>query len=294
MNDEFFLRIREIDTDIISLNVKLERYNTMKLNSIARYFITPKTFLQLKKVLQLIKRYNIKYFVIGNGSNVLLSEREKECIIKLNFFKSESNYILMANELIPTLSMKFLNNGNSGLEYLSMIPASVGGAIYMNAGAYGHNFSDIVEYVYIIDEYFNFKVIRKDDCCYDYRSSVFKYRKWIILGCKVTLFRENKENLKRIMDECRKKRKDSQPLEYPNCGSIFKNIGEIKAWELINKVSLNGYRSNGAKISDKHSNFIINYDNATYKDIIDLIDMIKDRVKKHYDINLESEIILID
>ena len=139
-----------------------------------------------------------------------------------------------------------------------MIPASFGGAIAMNAGAYNCYISDIIEYVYYIDEDLKFKVISGDECKFEYRNSMFKYSKKIILGCKVKLIKKQKKELKRIMEECSFKRKKTQPIEYPNSGSIFKNNNCVKAWELIEKVNLKGYKRNGAMISNKHCNFIFN------------------------------------
>lgn len=294
MNNNFLNEIKNINENIIKCEESIKSLNTMKLDGIVKYLIKPTNFMELKNVLNIIKKYNIKYYIIGNGSNIIFTSKEKECLIKLNFSENKDERILMSNELIPVLANDFCNKGYKGLEYLSMIPASVGGALYMNASSYNHSISHIVEFIYYLDEDLKFKVVRKEDCCFSYRNSIFKNTKSIILGCKINITKDNKDNLKKIMEECKIKRRETQPLEYHNSGSIFKNGENYKAWELIDKVNLRGHKINGAMISDKHCNFIINYNNAKYEDIIRLIKIIKNKVKKQFGIDLEREIIVID
>lgn len=294
MNNEFINEIKLINENIISMNASLKKFNTLKLDGITKYLIMPTTFMELKKVLLTIKKYNVKYHLIGNGSNIIFSSKEKECLIKLNFNPHNNDQIILANELLPILANKFLNKEYEGLEYLAMIPASVGGAIVMNAGAYNHNMSDIIEYVYYLDEDLKFKVLEKGKCEFSYRDSLFKDNVKIVLGCKIKLIHKNYSELKRIMYECKNKRKETQPIDYPNCGSIFKNGEDYKAWQLIEKSNLKGYINNGAMISEKHANFIINYDNATYNDVIYLIHLIENKVYSNYNIQMKKEIIIID
>lgn len=294
MNNEFINEIKEVNKNILSLNATLKNLNTMKLDGIVKYLIKPSSFIELKKTLKIIKKYNIKYHLIGNGSNVLFTNKRKECLIKLNFNKNKDNRIMYASELLPIKANEFLRLEYLGLEYLSMIPASIGGAIVMNAGAHNHCISDIIEYVYYLDEELKFKVMSKDNCNFCYRESLFKNSKKIVLGCKVKLVNKEYNELMKIMNECKEKRKRNQPIEYPNSGSIFKNNSKYKAWELIDKVGLKGKTINGAMISEKHCNFIINYDNAKYEDILYLISLIEKKVKDYLNINLEREIIIID
>ena len=236
----------------------------------------------------------MNYYVIGNGSNIIFTSKEKECVIKLNFNKSQYENIIHSNELLMTKAQEFYKKGYSGLEYISNIPASIGGAILMNAGAYDHYFSDIIEYVYYLDENFNFKVIDKKKCSFSYRNSIFKNSKKIILGCKVKLIKSNICLIRNIMNECKEKRKKSQPIEFPNCGSVFKNKKDISVWKLIEKVSLKGYVKNNAMISDKHCNFIVNLGDARNEDVLFLIEMMKKTVKKELNLDIEEEVIIID
>lgn len=293
MNNKFIEEIQKIN-DIIECNVSLKKYNTMRLEGAAKYFIKPKSYIDLKKVLIMLKKYNIKYYLIGNGSNILFSSKDKECIIKLDFNKNKSEYILMGNELLPVVSNIFYRKGISGLESLSLIPASIGGAIVMNAGAYGSSIGDIIEYVYILDDELNFKVLRKEECEFSYRESIFKKRKWVVLGCKVKLKKEAKEVIKEKMKYVANKRKETQPLEYYNSGSIFKNPEGYKAWELISYLNLKGLKKNDAMISEKHGNFIVNTNKANYEDILYLMNYVKKKVLDKFYIELENEVIIID
>ena len=294
MNNEFIKEIKNVNNDILELNKSLKHFNTLKLESSCKYLIMPTSFVELKKIFIIIKKYNVKYIVIGNGSNIVLSPKEKDCVIKLNFITSKYDCIFYASDMLMIKANEFYNKGYMGLEYLANIPASIGGAILMNAGAYSHFLSDIIEYVYFIDEDYNFKVLDNKSCGFGYRDSIFKNDNKIILGCKVSTKKGNKSDIRKIMDECKEKRKESQPIEFPNCGSVFKNKENISAWKLIEGASLKGYKRNGAMISRKHCNFIINYNNATYEDVLFLILLIKKKVNKAFKINLEEEVIIIE
>lgn len=293
MENNFVKEIKRIN-DIIEINVSLKKYSTMRLDAIAKYLIKPQSYIELKEVLKIIKKHNINYFIIGNGSNILFTSKDKECIIKLDFKKNKEDFILLANELLPIVSNNFYKKGIGGFETLSMIPASVGGAIVMNAGCYGNSISDVIEYVYVLDEKLNFKVISKDDCLFGYRQSIFKDKKWIVLGCKIKIKKDIKEKIKEKMEYVANKKIESQPLEYFNSGSIFKNPKGYKAWELISYLNLKGLKKNDAMISYKHANFIVNTGNASYEDIAYLIKVIKKKVLDKFYIELENEVIIID
>lgn len=293
MNHNFIDEIKS-NGEIIECNVCLRKYNTMRLNSVAKYMIKPRFFLELKKILVILKKYNINYHIIGNGSNILFTGKEKECIIKLDFNKNKEDFILMSNELLPVVSDTFAKKGFSGFETLSSIPASIGGAIVMNAGAYGNSISDIIEYIYVLDKDLKFRVIGKEDCRFEYRNSVFKKNNWIVLGCKVKLIKDQKENIIEKMKYVTNKRKETQPLEHFNSGSIFKNPEGYKAWELISFLNLQGLKKNDAKVSEKHANFIVNLNNASYEDIIYIINYIKKKVNNKFYIKLENEVVIID
>lgn len=294
MINDFEKEILDINKDILLKDVSLKNYNTMKLDGFSKYMICPTSYIELKKVMKVIDKYKIHYYVIGNGSNILFTSKEKECLIKLDFKKAKDLRVINSNELLMMKAYEFANNGYKGLEYIGNIPGSVGGAILMNAGAYNHFFSDIIEFVYYLDENYDFKVIRKEDCKFLYRDSIFKDNKFIILGCKVKLIKYDSEKLKSVIKDCSKKRKESHPIDIANSGSIFKNDIDYKAWELIDKAYLRGVKRNGASISCKHCNFIVNEENASFDDVIYLINLVKREVKTRFNIDLKEEVIVID
>lgn len=294
MNNKIIKEINKINNNIISYNISLKNYNTMKLDCFCKYFIQPTNIIELKKVLLILSKYNIKYFIIGNGSNILLTKKEKEYVIKLNFKYKLPINVLNASELINTTCVRLYKHGYSGLESLYMIPGSIGGSIAMNAGAFGKNISDLIEYVYYLDEQLDICVISKEDCKFSYRSSIFKEKGYIVVGCKIKLIKDNPKIIKERMEYIKDKRIQNQPYEWPSSGSIFKNPINYKAWELIEFSKLKGYKKNGAMISDKHSNFIVNVNNASFQDIIFLINLIEKKVKNNFYINLEREVIILD
>ena len=198
-----------------------------------------------------------------------------------------------AGIVLGTFIMNLVNNSLGGLENLCGIPGTLGGAIIGNAGCYGSLISDyLVSVTYL--ENGTIKTISKNDCNFSYRDSIFKRDKnKIILSCKFELNKSNKEDMLEVIKENTLKRKNSQPLEYPNAGSVFRNPEGVAAGKLIEDLGLKNYNINGASVSNKHANFIINKDNAESKDIVTLIEFIQEKVEKVYGIKLilEQEII---
>ncbi len=195
----------------------------------------------------------------------------------------------MLNKLANELSSK----GYTGIEWATGIPGTIGGAIYGNAGAYKSSMSEILVDVTLLDNE-NIITLKNEKLEFNYRDSLLKHRKnLIVLSCNMKLEKGNIDEIKKTIEERTLKRIETQPLEYPNCGSVFRNPEGMAAGKLIDDSGLKGYTEGGAKISEKHANFIINYDNATSEDIIKLIELIKDKIKKNYNIDLvlEQEII---
>ena len=186
-----------------------------------------------------------------------------------------------------------LKNKIGGFEFASGIPGTIGGAIKMNAGAYGGEFKDIVEEVECLDEKNNIIILTNSECQFSYRHSIFSDNKLVIISCKLKLYEDTEENIKRKMNENFQNRKEKQPIEYPSAGSTFKRGENYITAKLIDECGLKGYTIGGAQVSEKHAGFIINKGNATAKDIIDLIEYVKKVVyeKTGNDIKLEIEII---
>lgn len=278
-------------------NENLKNYNTYKLECTCSYIAFPSTIEELTNLLNILRKYKIKWFVLGNGSNVILPSYYNGVIIKLSNFNKckidgnninvESGYML--NKLANELSSK----GYTGMEWATGIPGTVGGSICGNAGAYKSSMSNIIKDVTLLD---NNEVItlNNKELEFNYRDSLLKHRKdLIVLSCNIKLEKGNLEEIKKTIEERTLKRIETQPLDYPSCGSVFRNPEGLSTGKLIDDLGLKGYQIGGAKISEKHANFIINNNNATSEDIIKLIELIKDKIKKNYDIDLvlEQEII---
>lgn len=278
-------------------NENLKNYNTYKLECTCSYIAFPSTIEELTNLLNILRKHKIKWFVLGNGSNVILPSYYNGVIIKLSNFNKckidgnninvESGYML--NKLANELSSK----GYTGMEWATGIPGTVGGSICGNAGAYKSSMSNIIKDVTLLD---NSEVIilNNKELEFNYRDSLLKHRKdLIVLSCNIKLEKGNLEKIKKTIEERTLKRIETQPLDYPSCGSVFRNPEGLSTGKLIDDLGLKGYQIGGAKISEKHANFIINNNNATSEDIIKLIELIKDKIKKNYDIDLvlEQEII---
>lgn len=290
--------IREIESICeIKCEEELTKYNTYRVNSVCHALVFPKTIKELKEVLSILKKYSIKYLILGNGSNVILPPYYDGIIIKLSNF-SECNIkgnevVVGAGYMFNKLSSELSNMEYTGYEWAVGIPGTVGGCIYNNAGAYKMSMSDLLISVTVLK---NDEIIELscNECNFGYRTSLFKEEKdYIILSCKLKLHKGNLDEIKSLISDRTKRRMETQPLNYPSCGSVFRNPDNIPAGKVIEEVGLKGYSIGGAKVSELHANFIINTGEATSEEIIKLINVIKDKVKNEtgIDLILEQEII---
>ena len=274
-------------------NADLTKYNTYRLNSFCDALVFVKDIEDLKKVLTVIKKYKSKYFVIGNGSNIIIPEHYNGVIIKLELNKYNINEDVVEAEsgcMINKLSTELINQGYAGLDFACGIPGTIGGSIYGNAGAYGSSISDVLISVKVLDGN-KIKELTNKELDFEYRNSMFKNttKRLIILSAKFKINRANKEELLLACKERTEKRIASQDLSHPSCGSVFRNPELAPAGKLIDDAGLKGYSIGGASVSNKHANFIINSNNATYSDIIKLIKYIKKTIKKVYNVDLVLE-----
>ncbi|MBQ3021006.1 MAG: UDP-N-acetylmuramate dehydrogenase [Bacilli bacterium] len=279
-------------------NVNLKKYNTYKIGGHSKYLIKPYNIKCLKNLIEYLKNNKIKYIVLGKGSNVILPDEDYDGTIilleKLNKIEIENNIVnAESGILLNTFINKLINNNLGGLENLYGIPGTLGGAIVQNAGCYSSEISDYIESItYLKDN--EIKTINKEDCDFSYRDSIFKKDKDIILlSASFKLYNKDKKEMKEIIKNNMNKRKSSQPLEYPNAGSVFRNPKDLSAGKLIDDLNLKGYHINDAYISNKHANFIINKGNSSSEDIKLLIEHIKKEIYKNYKIELilEQEIV---
>lgn len=275
-------------------NVSLKTLTTYKVGGNARIIVFPNSVESLKEILLYIKNNNLKYKIFGNGSNILASSRDYDgVIIKLTELKNMKqegenveaeagyNFALLANQLSK--------EGYSGLEFACGIPATVGGAVYMNAGAYLSDVSAVLVKVDILDENLEFKTVMNKDLDFSYRHSIFMEKEWIVLKAYFKLEKKSKEEVIALINNRRQRRIDSQPLTYPSAGSVFRNPEGLYAGKLIEDSGLKGKNIGGGQISDMHANFIINKDNASAEDIKALMDLAQKEVEKNYGIKLRIE-----
>ena len=279
-------------------NVSLKDYNTYKIGGKTRYLVKPYNIDSLKELLIYIKNNTLKYIIIGNGSNIILPDSDYDGVIillsKLNEIKINENTVnAFCGVSLTYFVNELVKNNLGGLESLSGIPGTLGGAIVNNAGCYGQTISDKLNSVTYLENG-EIKTINKEECNFLYRDSIFKKNKnLIVLSAEFKLDYKNKEEMLNIIKENMIKRNTSQPLNYPNAGSVFRNPIGYSAGKLIEDAGLKNYHINGAYVSDKHANFIINKDNASSEDIIELIEYIQEEISEKYNIklNLEQEII---
>jgi len=281
-------------------NANLKRYNTYRLETICKYLVFPKNKEELRILIKELSKNEEKYLVLGNGSNVIFKNAYYDGVIillnKLNNLTITGEILQVgAGYSLPKLAIETANRGLTGLEFASGIPGFVGASIAMNAGAYNSSMSEVIETVEVLDKNFEFITIKKEDLDFQYRSSIFKKEpKYIIVSATIRLATGDKEEILKKMTKRRLKRFESQPLDKPSAGSIFRNPEGFHSGELIEKSGLKGYSIGGAQVSEKHANFIVNNGNATGKEIVELIQKVKETVKQKYNVDLILEQIIID
>jgi len=275
----------------------MNKHTSFKTGGNVDYFIKVYSTNEIKSVLKIAKENNIPLFILGNGTNLLVKDEGYRGIvlqIKLENIKiDKTNVIVQSGVKNAILSKILLDNSLTGFEFASGIPGTIGGAIKMNAGAYGSEMKDIVEEVTYMDFEGNIYTIENSECEFSYRYSKFFVQRAIILEAKLSLEKGNGAEIKEKIDELAKQRKEKQPLEYPNAGSTFKRGEGYITAKLIDECGLKGYSIGGAQVSEKHAGFIINRNNATSKDILDLIEYVQKVVKEktREDIKLEIEVV---
>ena len=293
--NNFILELEKLNLEKIEKDISLSTLTTYKTGGIAKLVVYPNNINNLKQMLKLIHKYNIKYFILGKGSNTLFSDKEFNGVIikldKLNNFKIKQTEIYVESGMILNkLVQASVKNELTGLEFAIGIPGTIGGAIYMNAGAYGNNMSNIVKSVIVLNEKFQIKEIPLEKLKFDYRYSIFQDNKNLIcVAANIKLEHGNHDEIASKIKENLLKRKNSQPLEYPSAGSVFRNPEGNYAGKIIEELGLKGKNIGGAEISTKHANFIINKNNASSSDILNLIKLVQKEVKDKYKIDLKLE-----
>lgn len=279
-------------------DISLKKYNTYRLDIKCGYLIYPKNIDELSKLLRYLKDNDIKYIILGGGSNVILARPYFDVVIKLD----KLNSIVIKDNIVTAgagVSLIYLanicmNNNLNGLSFAGGIPGLLGASTSMNAGAYKEDMASIVKEVKVINPDFEVITLTNEELNYSYRNSFLKEHKdYVVVEVTMVMSYLDKDIIKETMTSRKQRRVESQPLDMPSAGSVFRNPEGMSAGKLIEDANLKGYSIGGAQISTKHANFIVNTGKATYEDIIELIDYTKKKIKDIYDIDLvlEQEII---
>lgn len=281
-------------------DVSLKKYNTYRLDVKCDYLVFPKDIDEVVKLISFLKENNYKYLVLGNGSNVIFKNNRYNGVViklsKLDKIEFDGDKVVVgAGVSLSKLANMAINNSLSGLEFSVSIPGEIGASVSMNAGAYNESFSDIFVSAKVLTPKLEIIELTNEDMNFSYRNSFIKKNKdYIVLEVVLKLKPGNKEEMNAVIEKRFEKRKATQPLEYPSAGSVFRNPEGMYAGKLIEDANLKGYSIGGAMISDMHANFIVNKDNATGEDIINLINLAKDKVKENNNIDLYLEQVIID
>ena len=288
----------QIDKEKILYNEPMSKHTTFKIGGPAECFIKIDNIDDLKEILSFSRENKIQLIVVGNGSNLLVLDNGIKGIticIKLEGIelKEENDFYILkvaSGEKIGKVSRMMCSKEISGMEELLGIPGTIGGAIKMNAGAHGREMKDIVTKVTCVDYDGNIKEFSNEEMKFEYRKSLLKEEKYIVLEVELKLQKGKKEEIQEKIEKYSRYRKEKQPMEYPSAGSTFKRGDDFITAKLIDDAGLKGYSIGGAEVSTKHSGFIINKGNATAKDVLDLVEYVKDEVYKKFGKVIEMEI----
>lgn len=299
--------MKKILEELKKLNIKniledesLSKYTTFKIGGPAKILIEAVSDEEILKIVKLFDEMKENYLIIGNGSNLLISDEVFErpvIVLDKNFSKimpiDEVTLYAEAGASLKSLANKALDLGLGGLEAISGIPGTVGGAVYMNAGAYGSEIKDVVTKVRCIKDE---KIVELEahEANFAHRRSIFQEKGYVILGAYFKLEKKAREEIKAEQKDYTQRRVDKQPLEYPSAGSVFKRPTGYYASKLIEDAGLKGFSVGGAMVSKKHSGFIINTGGASFEDVVTLIEKVKAIVKEKFAVVLEEEIRIIN
>lgn len=302
------MKFSQVKEDLEKLDVgemiedePMYKHTTYKVGGPARIYLKVKDVDSLIKTIKYCGKHRVKYLVIGRGSNLLFSDREYEgLIISLNECFNEikvNGSTMIAQVGVPMISLSYqaAKIGLSGFEFMGGIPGSIGGGIYMNAGAYKYDLASVVKTVTLLNEKHEVVTFNNEQMDFSYRHSICQdNRKLIVLEVTFELTAKSPDEIKAVLDKRKERRMSSQPWNMPSAGSVFRNPQDKPAWQYIDECGLRGYEIGGAQVSPKHSNFIVNNGYASAKDIYDLIMLVQEKVNEKFGVKLRREVGLIN
>ena len=282
---------------IVRYDEPLKNHTTFKIGGNCIALIEPREVSDIVETIKICRENSIKFFVIGNGSNLLVpDEGYNGVIIKLkgefSTIQVEGEYLIVnSGARLSEVYTVAYENSLTGFEFASGIPGTIGGAIYMNAGAYGGEMKDIVESVQVLDlDNFELRELKNEELEFSYRKSIIQRKNYIVTTIKLKLQKGNKEEINAVYEDLRERRNSKQPLNFGSAGSTFKRPEGHFASKLIEDAGLKGYHINDAWVSEKHSGFIVNKGNASFKEVMELIEYVQKVVFEKFGVKLETEV----
>jgi len=287
-----------VSKDKIFTNEPMSKHTSFKIGGPAEIFVKINNVEELKLIIKISKQAEVPITVVGNGSNLLVSDDGiRGIVLKIEFDKieiEESGKLKVGSGVkLAFLAQKCLKEKLEGVEFASGIPGTIGGAIRMNAGAHGSEMKDIVKKITCMTRDGKIQVISNEEAKFEYRNSIFSQNDYIILEAEIQLKKGNPEEIRSKMDEYATYRKEKQPIEYPSAGSTFKRGNDFITAKLIDECGLKGYQIGGAQVSEKHAGFIINKGNATAEDVKQLMKYVEEQVYNKFGKKIEPEIEII-
>ena len=288
-----------VSEDQILKDEPMDKHTTFRAGGKVDYLVMPSNEEQVRDLVLLLKKENVPYYVMGNGSNLLVRDQGFKGVIiqiarKMNQIRVEGETIYaQAGALLSKIAAQALGEGLTGFEFASGIPGTLGGAVMMNAGAYGGEMKQVIVNACVLTSAGEIAVIPADLMELGYRTSVFAKNQDIILSAQLKLEYGNEVVIREYMDELKEQRVSKQPLEYPSAGSTFKRPEGYFAGKLIQDAGLRGFQVGGAQVSEKHCGFVINKDHATATDILSLMEQVSDKVEEKFGVRLEPEVKII-
>lgn len=275
----------------------MKEHTTFRIGGAAKLFLMPDTEEELKGLLCYCRETGLPYFLLGNGSNLLVSDQGFDgAVIQLGegfqgIVRKENELAVKAGTLLVRVARQAAKEGLGGMEFASGIPGSIGGAVYMNAGAYGGEMKQIVNWVKVMKpEDGTCLILNKEELSMGYRTSIVKEKGYIVLEVGLKLNERPVEEIQSTMEELKEARKEKQPLEFPSAGSTFKRPEGYFAGKLIMDAGLRGFRIGDAQVAEKHCGFVINRGAATAKDVMELVEKVQEKVLREFGVKLELEI----
>lgn len=297
MNKIFYeALVKVLDEDQIKPEEPMKNHVTFRVGGPADFFVTPKNYEELSWVLKCCAKYEMPCYIMGNGSNLLVSDQGYRGVViqlfrQLNDIQCEGNVIrAQAGALLSAVANRALEEKLTGFEFAAGIPGTLGGACVMNAGAYGGEMKDVLKSVAVLTREGERITLQKNELELGYRTSIIAKKNYIVLEAEIELDVGDAEEIKAVMDDLKERRTTKQPLEYPSAGSTFKRPEGYFAGKLIQESGLQGFQVGGAQVSEKHCGFVINKDQATAADIAELIRQVQDRVEEKFGVRLETEV----